>query len=400
MAHQEHNPSTESYLLPAETWTKVRNSLAFVTLIGWAGTATAFALQREQFYFSYLVAFLFFVSIGLGALFFVMISHLSGSVWSVTVRRLMETVMRTIPLGMLLFVPLLFGLPVLYEWARPEAAHDPTLIQKLSYLNEHSFVQRGFIAIGVWSLFALILYRTSRAQDQAGGIALTKRAVKWSAPGVLVLFLSASMAAFDWIMSLNPHWWSTMFGVYYLSGSAVAFMAVLICICLGLRSAGYLRHSITEEHYHDLGKWLFALTVFWAYIAFSQYMLIWYGNLPEETFYFKYRLVGSWFYFRPLLIFGNFFIPFFILISRRSKRNYKLLAWMAGWLLLMHLADLHWQVMPVFHKTGFSPSWVDVAALVAIGGSYSLLFWSGLREKPLIPIGDPRLEQCLGFHNA
>ena len=191
-----------------------------------------------------------------------------------------------------------------------------------------------------------------------------------------------------------------MFGVYFLSGGALAFMSLLIIVCLMLRQSGYLTHAVHEEHYHDLGKWLFALTVFWAYIAFSQYMLIWYGNLPEEGLWYRDRSIGSWEYFLPILIIGHFFIPFFSLLPRGNKRNLGIMGFFAGWMLLMHFIDLHWQVMPVLHKTGFAPHWLDLAALAAIGGSYGLIFWAGFREKPLVPVGDPRLDQCLAFHNA
>jgi hypothetical protein len=312
----------------------------------------------------------------------------------------MESIMRVTPLALGLAIPTLAGTGVLYEWARPEAAQDHLLQGKLGYLNNTWFLIRSALVIGLWSLFALKLYSVSRRQDETGSLDETRRAKAWSAPGVFVLFITASVAGFDWVMSLDPHWYSTMFGVYFLAGGGLGFMATLIAITLGLRSAGYLRESVTEEHYHDLGKWLFALTVFWAYISFSQYMLIWYGNLPEEGVWYARRLTGSWSFFRPLFVFGHFFVPFFFLLPRASKRNLKMLGFFSGWMLLMHYADIYWQVMPVLHKQGFAPSWMDLAALVAVVSTYGLAFWSGLRRRPLVPVGDPRLNQCLGFHNA
>jgi hypothetical protein len=396
--HREH--ATETYLLKAEAWSAVRNSLALVALVSWLALAAGYALDRPQFHFSYLVAFAFFVSVSLGALFFVMMQHLTGSAWSVTVRRLMENIMRTVPLAFLLVLPVFLGVHSLYEWSHAEAAKDPILSGKLGYLNEKWFMLRGLIAIALWSVFALRLYAISRRQDGSGAIADTKAAAKWSAPGMVVLFLTASMAAFDWIMSLEPHWFSTMYGVYFLAGGAVGFMAILIAVALGLRSAGYLTQSIREEHYHDLGKWLFALTTFWAYVTFSQYMLIWYGNLPEETFWFHKRLQGSWGAFGPVLVFGHFIIPFFTLLPRANKRNLKLLGFFAGWMMLMHFCDLYWQIMPVLHAKGVALHWMDAAAWLAVGSAYGLVFWQGLKEKPLVPVGDPRLEQCLAFHNV
>ena len=402
MAHSQHDSalSRDTYILKPELWQRVRNSLAFAALAGWIALGAGFALNRDQFHFSYLVAFAFCISITLGALFYVQVQHLTGSAWSVTVRRLMETLMRTIPVGLVLFVPVAFGIHSVYEWSHASAASDPILSQKAAFLNSTGFIVRGFIVIALWSIWALKLYSLSRRQDDSGSLSLTSSSEKWSAPGVLILFLSASLASFDWIMSLDPHWWSTMFGLYFLAGGAVAFMAVLIAVCLGLRSAGYLTEAINDEHYHDLGKWLFALTVFWAYVAFSQYMLIWYGNLPEEGIWYHKRMVGSWSAFMPLLIAGHFIVPFFTLMPRASKRNLNVLGFFSGWMLIMHYCDLYWQIMPILHKSGVAFHWIDIAALLAVASTFALVFWSGLRERPLVPIGDPRLEQCLGFHNA
>jgi len=402
MSHTHHDSVLphESVFLKPDLWLRVRNAIAFAALTGWLATGAGYALNREQFHFSYLVAFAFCMSILLGALFYVQVQHLTGSAWSVTVRRLMETLMRTIPAGLVLFVPVALGIHSIYEWSHATAASDPILIQKAGFLNSTGFIVRGFIVLALWSIWAIRLYTLSRKQDESGSLDYTKRSEKWSAPGVLILFLSASLASFDWIMSLDPHWWSTMFGVYFLAGGAVGFMAVLIAVCLGLRNAGYLAEAINEEHYHDLGKWLFALTVFWAYVAFSQYMLIWYGNLPEEGIWYHRRMVGSWAAFMPVLIAGHFAAPFFTLMPRANKRNLKVLGFFAGWMLVMHYCDLYWQIMPVLHKTGAAFHWMDVAALVAVASTFALVFWSGLRERPLVPLGDPRLGQCLGFHNA
>jgi hypothetical protein len=402
MAHHghNHNEAKDNYFLAPEAWTKVRNGLALIALLSWAGMAAGFLTDRPQFHFSYLVSFAYFVSLTLGAMFYVMVQHLTGSAWSVTVRRLMETIMRTIPIGLVLFVPVALGTHYMYEWTHATAATDPILVKKIGFLNEQWFLIRSFVVLGLWSLFAWRLYALSRKQDDTGSLQQTSSLEKWSAPGLLMLFLTASLAAFDWVMSLDPHWWSTMFGVYFLAGGALSFIAALIAICLALRSAGYLTNSIKEEHYHDLGKWLFALTVFWAYVTFSQYMLIWYGNLPEENVWYQRRLVGSWSAFRPILIFCHFAIPFFTLMPRASKRNLKVLGFFAGWMMLMHYVDLYWQIMPVLHAKGVAISWMDPVAFLAVGSTYGLVFWAGLRQKPLVPVGDPRLDQCLAFHNV
>lgn len=399
--HHEHAHQSDNFFLPAGSWTRVRNSLVFVALAGWAATGAAWATDPKAFYPGYLMAFLFGISIAVGALFYVMVQHLSGSMWSVTVRRVMENLMRMMPVFLLLFVPVILGIHTLYEWSHVEyASKDPILSQKLGYLNEQWFAIRGILVIGLLSLWSSILWSKSRAQDDSGAVHLTLSLERWSAPGMVVLFLGGSLVAFDWIMSLEPHWFSTMFGVIFLAGGALAFMATMIIICLWFRSHGLLVNSVNQEHYHDLGKWLFAMTVFWAYVSFSQYMLIWYGNIPEETIWFKHRIEGSWLYLAALLVVGHFILPFFGMLPRAMKRNKTVLGLFAGWMLIMHYLDLYWQVMPVFHREGFGFHWVNVAALAAVLGTSGLVFWSGFHEKPLVPVGDPRLKRSLAFHNA
>lgn len=396
-----HGHQADNYFLPADSWTRVRNALVFVAIAGWAATGAGWALDAKSFYSGYLLAFLYGISIAFGATFYVMVQHLTGSAWSVTVRRIMENLMRTMPVFLLLFVPVVLGIHHLYEWSHTEvAAKDPLLKHKLGYLNETWFVIRGFLVIGLLSVWALLLWSKSRAQDDSGHLKHTLSLERWSAPGVIVLFLGGSVVAFDWIMSLDPHWFSTMFGVIFLAGGGLAFIATLILICLLFRRNGLLVNAVNQEHYHDLGKWLFALTVFWAYVSFSQYMLIWYGNLPEETIWFKHRIEGSWLYVAAILVAGHFVLPFFSMLPRAMKRNRSVLAIFAGWMLVMHYTDLCWQVMPVFHPHGFGFHWVNLASLVAVAGTAGVVFWSGFRERPLVPVGDPRLKQSLAFHNA
>ncbi len=395
-----HPGANDTYCVPVDTWVRVRNSMLFIAIIGWIAAIIGCVSEPESFFSSYLVAFLFCISVAIGALFYVMLQHLTGAAWSVTVRRLMEALMRTMPLFLPLFVPLTFGLHYLYAWSHADAAQDPLLRQKLGYLNDQWFAIRGFLVIALFSLWALILYNKSRRQDDSGSVQQTLSAERWSAPGVLLLFIGGSVASFDWIMSLDARWYSTMFGVIFLAGGAMGFMAVLIIVCLWLRANGYLLNTVNTEHYHDLGKWLFTLMVFWAYVAFSQYMLIWYANMPEETIWFKRRIDGSWLYVALLLIAGHFLIPLFAMLPRALKRNRGALAFFAGWLLLMHYVDLYWQVMPVFYQRGFGMHWLSPVCLVAITATMSLAFWSSFRETPLVPVGDPRLKQCLAFHNA
>ena len=222
---------------------------------------------------------------------------------------------------------------------------------------------------------------------------------RWSAPGLLLVMATGTLASFDWIMSLDPKWYSTIFGIYCLAGGALAFFGVLTLIALGMRRAGVLNNSINAEHYHDLGKWLFALTVFWAYIAFSQYLLIWYANLPEETIFFRNRMVGSWRAVSALLLFGRFILPFLVLIFRSSKRNLTILGIAAGWTVAMHFVDMYWLIMPTFAKTGIQMNWMDFATLGAVVGVLAYTFWARLRNRALVPVGDLRFEQGMNFEN-
>jgi hypothetical protein len=390
------------YKLPAMTWTSGRNVILFLALAGWIMAAVGFTANRAQFHVSYLISFTYCISILLGGLFFLMVQHLTGSAWSVTVRRFMEGIVFTMPVAALLFLPVAFGLHSLYEWTHTEVvAADPVLSGKASYLNDRFFLIRAAIFLGLWSLWSWKLYRHSTKQDTSvDPIEHMHGASRWSAPGLLMVILTGTLASFDWIMSLDPHWYSTIFGLYVFSGGAQAFFALLILVCLAFRKAGILRREITAEHYHDLGKWLFALTVFWAYIGFSQYMLIWYANIPEETIFYRHRLEGSWSAWSLLLLFGRFILPFLILLPRASKRTISILAPMAGWVLFCHFVDHYWLIAPNFQKHGVSLHWMDAAMLIAVASTLAFTFWWRLKRHSLVPVRDPRLEQALDFHNA
>jgi hypothetical protein len=244
------------------------------------------------------------------------------------------------------------------------------------------------------------LYRHSVAQDQGGSLERLRKSAWWSAPGLLLLMVTVTMASVDLLMSLEPHWYSTIFGVYIYSGGALAFMAALTLICIALRRAGFLVNTITMEHYHDLGKWLFALTVWWAYIAFSQYLLIWYANIPEETIWYKHRLEGNWTWVSALILFGHFILPFIVLLPRASKRNLKVLTAASIWILAMHFVDLHWVVMPTIHKHSFHLHWLDIVTWLTVGSVFAFAFWSRLRKHALTPVGDLRFERALHFRNV
>jgi hypothetical protein len=300
-----------------------------------------------------------------------------------------------------LFLPVLLGLRDLYSWTVPGAAeHDALLQWKAPYLNVPFFLIRAALYFGIWSFIALLYYRGSRRQDVTGDPGVSARLRRLAGPAIIVLALTQTFAAIDWIMSLTPHWYSTMFGVYFFAGSFVGFIALLSVVAVAMRGAGLLDTVINAEHLHDIGKFLFAFTAFWAYIAFSQFFLIWYANLPEETVWYAARMEGSWMTVSLVLMAGHFGAPFFYLMGRAVKRKGSTLAVGGAWLLTMHFVDLYWQVMPTLHPEGFRPSVLDVAAFVTVGGCFVAAAGWLLRRQALVPMRDPRLAESLALENV
>ena len=316
------------------------------------------------------------------------------------VRRIAENAMATIPVLALLFAPLLFVLGELFAWSRADQVmHDPLLAHKAPLLNSGFFIGRTVGYFVVWSVIAIWFNRLSRLQDENGDQEITRRLRRASAPGLILFALTATFCSFDWLMSLDAHWYSTIFGVYFFAGCLVSIYAFMSLVAIGQQRAGLLDGVVTTEHVNELGKLLFGFVAFWAYIGFSQYLLIWYANLPEETGFFALRLTGSW---RPITIglaLGHFIVPFFFLMPRTIKRNPTALAIGAGWMLLMHALDLHWLVMPNLHPEGFTPALVDVTTMVGAVGLFLAAFGRASRRQSLVPVRDPRLSESLLFDN-
>jgi len=398
----DHSSTTaENYQMEDRRWTAGRNTLAFIALVSIIACAAGYATDPARFFHSYMVAFAFTTFVGLGSMFFVMVQFLSGSAWSVTMRRIMENVMITVPVGLILFIPILFGLKEIYPWTDPQVvAASEALRRKQSFLNENWFVIRGILYFVLWSLWAGSIYHQSTKQDTEKSIRQMHIASKWSAPGLFLVVVVGSLASFDWLMSLEPAWYSTIFGLVMLAGGSLTFFAVVTLVCLGFRRAGVLKNAITQEHYHDLGKWLFALTAFYTYVAFSQYMLIWYANIPEETVWFRHRMVGGWFAISIAMPFLRFLIPFFVLLCRAAKRSLTVIAVIAVWSLVVEYIELYWIVMPTYYKNGPQFHWLDLATLAATVSICGLFFWSRFRKHKMVPVGDLRLEQSLHFENA
>jgi len=386
---------------PGHPWNRVPVIGAVLALLGAVACAMLGGGNPKQFFFSWIVSFLFFLSLALGALFFVLIQYAAQAGWGIVLRRIGEITFATIPVLAALSVPLLLGLHDLYEWTQPGVTeHDALLHWKAPFLNVQFFLIRAAIYFAVWSFIALLYYHGSRGQDVTGDPGVSVRLRRLAGPALIVLALTSTFASIDWIMSLTPHWYSTMFGVYFFAGSFVGFIALLSVVVVAMRRAGLLETVISAEHWHDLGKLLFAFTAFWAYIGFSQFFLMWYANLPEETIWFKARMDGSWMTVSVLLVLGHFVAPFFFLMGRDVKRRGSTLALGGAWLLAMHFVDLYWQVMPTLHPEGLRPSALDVAALVTVGGCFIAAAGWLMRRQALAPLRDPRFAESVGFENV
>ncbi len=390
-------------------------------MIGAAGVGGSFvlgALSAESFLRGYITNLAFFTSLGLGALFFVIIQHLTRAGWSVVVRRTAENVAGALPVMGLLAIPVvlsvLTGVPQavhhVYHWTDAEhVSHDPFLVGKSGYLNGPFFLVRMAVYFGLWTLMIGFFRGLSVRQDESGDPELTSRMQARSAPAIILFALSVTFFAFDLLMSLNAHWYSTIFGVYYFAGSAMAFFALLAILMHTLQQAGYGRQTFSHEHFHDVGKLAFAFVVFWTYIAFSQYMLIWYGNIPEETGWFRTRQQGPWLYVSLALLFGHFVLPFLLMISRVPKRRPAVLAALCGWLLLMHWLDMFYLVLPHDAVTAGETYAAPIRTMdlvqcavsfVGVGGVFAWAVLSRMRSAALAPLRDPRLHESLEFVNA
>lgn len=371
----------------------------------------------EAFFRGYLLNFAYFLSLTLGAFFFVLIQHATRAGWSVVVRRLAEQVMAGFPLMAALSLPLVLaillgwpnGIHAVYAWTDPElVAHDALLQYKRGYLNGGFFFVRVLIYFGVWIWLGNYLYQRSLRQDVTGDVRLTSEMQAISSPGLILFALTTSFAAFDFLMSLDPHWFSTMFGVYYFAGAAVGAFALLAVLMFTLQAYGRLERCVTTEHYHDVGKLVFAFVVFWAYIAYSQYMLIWYSNLPEETGWYLVRQQGPWLAVSLALLFGHFIVPFLGLISRIPKRRKQTLLIGALWVLALHWVDMFWLVLPrnIGHGAEARVAGLDVWELIqcavcfiGVGGVFVWGLAGRMARAALIPERDPRLGESLGFEN-
>ncbi len=416
--------------LGGESTSRVLPVLGIVAAGCIAGAFFIPGTDLSHFLHAYLLNFTFYLTITLGCIFFVMIQHLTKAGWSVTVRRVAEVLGCAIFPMALLFVPIwvmvLMGNSDLYPWINTEPAAEGApewavgdsriFAIKSTFLSPMWFCLRAIVYFSVWTFIAVRLYRWSIRQDETGDKKISLKAQSFCAPMMLAFVLSLAFAAFDWQMSLAPMWFSTMFPVYIFAGCVLSSLATITLVCLLLQRSGRVTDEITVEHYHDLAKLTFAFIFFWGYIAFSQFMLIWYANIPEETFWFRFRANSGWLAISMILLFGHLFIPFMGMMARTVRRSKPYLIFSSIFLLLMHWVDHYWIVMPqykasVYHGyfhdghdiTSYNynvwPGLTELLLLVGMGAIFAASFCLVSGNRSLVPLKDPRLHEALNYDN-
>ena len=382
-----------------------RRSLVVGIVFGVIAIAGAFVFPNggERFYRAYLLGFMCWLGLALGSMSILMIRHLTGGGWGTVIRRILGAAMRTLPLLALLFIPVLFAVPHLYPWAMPlESVQDPHIREhlekhsfiKTSYLNFTGFFIRAIIYFAVWNLLSFLLSKWSKQTDHRDAPNNAQRFKAVSGPGLILYGFTITFAAIDWVMSLDPSWISTIFGLIILIGEVLSAMCFAVVVERILYKYKPMSELLRADFVHDHGKWMLTFIMVWAYFSFSQWLIIWAGNLPSEiTFYVK-RLSASWGYVGLFLALFHFCVPFAILLSRPFKRDIRKLVWLAVWLMLMRYLDLFWIIEPNFSKT-LSLTWADVVVPIAMGGLWLAYFFRNLSELPLVPAYDPDAHEVL-----
>jgi hypothetical protein len=376
-----HQPSDVLQRLERPAW--------IVGGIGILASILGAIIATDQFFRSYLLAYLFWFAIAAGSLPLVMIHHLVGGRWGFVIRRILESSARMLPLMALLFVPLLFGIHHLYEWSHADVvAKDSILKHKSLYLNTPFFIGRAALYFVLWVGLGWLLNRWSSEQDRASSPALARRFQRLSGPGLIVYALTVTFASTDWVMSLEPHWFSTIYGMLFMVGQVTATLAFAIAVLAAMSGTPPLSGFVEPQTLQDLGNLLFAFIMLWAYLSFSQYLIIWSANLPEEIPWYLRRSTGGWQWVAGVLAVFHFAVPFLLLLMRRNKRRLQMMAAIAIAIVAMRAVDLLWLVAPA-HEAALHVHWLDAVTLLGIGGLFMALFSRQLRKKSLVPLGDP-----------
>jgi len=382
---------------------RIRRPALVAGVVALAACAAGAVATPGAFFRGYLFAYVFFTGLSLGCLAVVMLHHLTGGAWGIPIRRILESGTRTLPLIAILFLPIALGMKHLYSWSRPEeVAKDALLQAKEAYLNVPFFLARAAFYFAVWIAIAYFVNRWSLEQDRAGSPALTRKLQLLSAAGLVAYGLTMTFASIDWVMSLEPHWFSTMYGVLYIAGQALNALAFVTAALVLMSGEKPFSDFVRPAHYHDLGKLLLAFVMFWSYVSFAQYLIIWAGNLPEEIPWYLRRLNGGWGWVGGALVLLHFALPFLLLLPAGANRNSRILVAVAGLVVLMRFVDVYWLVRPVFTQASASAAsarfqihWLDLAASIGIGGVWLAVFLWQLEERPLLPVNDPEFVEAL-----
>ena len=387
-----------------------RGAALVAGIVGLVVCALGFLLDRDHFFRAYLIAYLFWLGIPLGSLALMMVHHQSGGAWGLVIRRIFEASSRTLPAMAILFIPVVLGMGRLYPWTHSEhVAQDELMRHKALYLNTPFFLARAVFYFAVWIGLSVALNRWSKAQDE-GDLFATRRMQLLSGPGLVLYGLTITFASIDWVMSINPHWFSTMFGFLFMGGQGLSGLAFAIVVATALWRRDPMHHVFNAGHFHDLGKLMLAFVMLWAYFNFSQYLITYSGNLVEEIPYYVARASHGWQYLALVLVVFHFAVPFSLLLSRDLKRSANRLVLVALAVLVMRLVDLVFLVSPDFaadgpnlhmatgeeaHESHLFVHWLDLATPLAIGGIWLWLFLRELALRPLLPVRDPELAQAL-----
>jgi hypothetical protein len=375
---------------------RIQSLALYAGIAGVVVTALAFLIDADYFFRAWLVGWVYWVGVALGCLALSLLHHLTHGDWGIALRRVMEAATRTLPWMLLLFFPLVFGLKDLYIWARPEEVQAHELLQaKEPFLNVPFFLIRQVLYFAVWVAAAWLISRMSARQDRGEDPGITRRMQILAGPSLAGYCLAITFASVDWLMSLQPEWYSTIYGVYLMGSQALTALAFLITFGLWLSRREPLDRVLHPRLFHDYGKLFFAFVMLWAYFSFSQYLIIWSGNLPEEASFYLERFKHGWGFVALLLVVFHFALPFVFLLSRDLKRNARRLVWIAGLMLVMRWVDLLWQVEPAFHRQNPAMYWAYLAAPIGIGGLWLFFFLRELRKAPLLPVNDPYLAEAL-----
>lgn len=368
----------------------LRGKLLIAAVLLVAGAVAAWFMDRDVFYPAYLIGYIFCVGITLGSLFFLMIHHLVGGSWGFALRRVFEAATRTLPLMALLFLPLLAGMPTLYSWVGPEAAQDELIQAKAWYLNVPGFVIRSAICFAVWGLLVFLFNRWSARQDETGDPLLNRPLRMWAGPGVVLYVLTATVASWDWGMSLDPHWFSSLYGPWFIVSQGLTTLAFGILVLTALSRFSPMDEIARPKVFHDIGNLTFAFVILWAYMTFSQFLIIWSGNLPEETPYYLARVDGGWMGLAVVLTIFHFALPVLLLLIRHNKLKPGVLSGIAWLILLMRFVDLYWAIYPAFSPGKVQISWVLFVVPAALVAVFVWCVLGQLKKRPLVPMHDPR----------